>query len=186
MAPRKTLVKLRAVTGWDSVTPRAPAELFTMRNMPAASPRLTSTAAADLAVLGRLIKARRGELGYSMVEAAGAAGVSRVTLHRIERGNASVTMGAYAAVAGAMGLTIAAAPRAGRRAGPETIRIGDYPQLKAIAWNRDEDSALSDEEALSLYERNWRHVDQASLTAGEVELIRRLTRGAGHEGKLLV
>ncbi len=64
-----------------------------MRNVPAASPRVIPPAATDLAEVGAAIKRRRTELAYSMVEAARTAGVSRVTLHRIERGNASVTIG---------------------------------------------------------------------------------------------
>jgi len=74
--------------------------------MPAASPKVMPSAATDLTAVGAAIKRRRTELGYSMVEAARTAGVSRVTLHRIERGNASVTIGAYAAVANSLGLAI--------------------------------------------------------------------------------
>ncbi|KMO82589.1 hypothetical protein MCHLDSM_01212 [Mycolicibacterium chlorophenolicum] len=66
------------------------------------------------------------------------------------------------------------------------IQVRDYPQLKALAWNLRDDVTLSDEEALALYERNWRHVDQEALNADEQELIQRLTRAAGHEGRLLV
>ncbi|WP_082168717.1 helix-turn-helix domain-containing protein [Mycolicibacterium chlorophenolicum] len=153
--------------------------------MPAASPRVIPPAATDLAEVGAAIKRRRTELAYSMVEAARTAGVSRVTLHRIERGNASVTIGAYAAVAHSLGLAIAAtAPP--DRSGHNMIQVRDYPQLKALAWNLRDDVTLSDEEALALYERNWRHVDQEALNADEQELIQRLTRAAGHEGRLLV
>ena len=170
--------------------PDAIVALATMRNMPAASPPLTSTTATDLAALGQAIKMRRHELGFSMVDAARNAGVSRVTLHRVERGNPSVTMGAYAAVAGSLGLqitaTLGSAVRREGVVGENAIRISDYPQLKQLAWNRAADTMLSVEEALALYERNWRHVDQGSLNADELELIRRLTRAAGHEGKLLV
>lgn len=156
-----------------------------MRNMPAASPRITPTAATDLAAVGEAIKQRRVELGYSMVDAAGNAGVSRVTLHRIERGNTSVTIGAYAAVANSLGLMIAATTPPDRHTN-KMIQVRDYPQLTAIAWNLREDGTLSDEEALALYERNWRHVDQEALNADEQELIQRLTRAAGHEGRMLV
>ena len=157
--------------------------------MPAASPRLTSAAVTDLVALGQTIKSRRSELGFSMEKTARMAGVSRVTLHRVERGNPSVTMGAYAAVAGSLELTISATPGSATLREDEvdeTVRVSDYPQLKLIAWNLAADSILADDEALALYERNWRHVDQGALNADELELIRRLTRAAGHEGRPLV
>ncbi|PBA08430.1 hypothetical protein CKJ70_26405 [Mycobacterium avium] len=70
--------------------------------------------------------------------------------------------------------------------GHNGIQVRDYPQLKAIAWNLSEDIVLSDEEALALYERNWRHVDPEALNAAELGLIRRLTRAAGREGCLRI
>lgn len=60
------------------------------------------------------------------------------------------------------------------------IRISDYPQLKLIAWNRREDEWLAEEDALALYERNWRHVDQRALTVEERALIDRLVRDYGN------
>jgi transcriptional regulator with XRE-family HTH domain len=157
--------------------------------MPAASSRLAAGAATALAAFGEAIKQRRNQLGYSMVDAAAAAGVSRVTLHRIERGNPSVTIGAYMNAASALGLRLTASPDADSPPEPnpeKRIHIKDYPQLSLLAWNLRQGTVLSDDEALSLYERNWRHVDQTCLTAAESALIRRLTRAAGHEGRLLV
>ena len=39
-----------------------------------------------------------------------------------------------------------------------TVRVGDYPQLRAISWQLRDDTELSESEALRLYERNWRFV----------------------------
>lgn len=53
------------------------------------------------------------------------------------------------------------------------VNITEYPQLRMIAWNRS-DNLIEGEEALALYERNWRYVDREQLTAAEQQLIDRL------------
>jgi len=60
------------------------------------------------------------------------------------------------------------------------IQLTDYPQLQFIAWNRQKDDFIEEEEAFSLYERNWRWVEKASLSVNERELIERLTRVFGN------
>ena len=60
------------------------------------------------------------------------------------------------------------------------LRIGDFPQLKLIAWNRREDDFIEEQDALALYERNWRFVDQDALTPLERQLIDRLVRQHGN------
>ena len=62
--------------------------------MPATAPATGEIAAARLLALGEQLRAQRKRLGVSATTAAEAAGMSRVTLHRIERGEPSVTMGA--------------------------------------------------------------------------------------------
>lgn len=74
----------------------------------------------------------------------------------------------------------ASAPRAGPGEEEATIRIGDFPQLRLIAWNMDPDMRLTAKGALSLYERNWRHVDQANMPPHERELLERLILTAGN------
>lgn len=59
------------------------------------------------------------------------------------------------------------------------ICLADYPQLRLIAWNRRIEDEISDEEALALYERNWRHIDQGSLSSAERYLINHLVRTVG-------
>jgi hypothetical protein len=61
----------------------------------------------------------------------------------------------------------------------DRLRLDDYPQLALLAWNRAL-REISGEEAFALYERNWRFVDQESLTPQEAALIDRLTRRYGH------
>lgn len=59
------------------------------------------------------------------------------------------------------------------------IRIKDYPQLKLISWNRHTDF-IDDDEALALYESNWRFIDQNNLADDELKLINHLTVEYGH------
>jgi hypothetical protein len=60
------------------------------------------------------------------------------------------------------------------------IRLRDYPQLADLAWNRG-DEFIPAKEAFQLYERNWRFVNQHTLSEREVQLLDRLKReyGAG-------
>ena len=64
------------------------------------------------------------------------------------------------------------------------INVDDYPNLSLIAWNRER-RLITEEEALALYEANWRLVDVVNLTAEEQALIDRLVRTHG-KGVLLV
>ena len=79
--------------------------------MPATSPPVDAAVLAGLAELGNKIRARREELGRTMNQTADAAGLSRVTVHRIERGTPSVTMGAYLNVIAALGLSVDLHPK---------------------------------------------------------------------------
>jgi len=54
------------------------------------------------------------------------------------------------------------------------LHIAEYPQLRLIAWNRKDDDLIEEDEALALYERNWRYVDRAHITDKEQQLIDRL------------
>jgi hypothetical protein len=66
--------------------------------------------------------------------------------------------------------------------GMEAIIPADYPELARLAWNRDPARPITGEEALGLYERNWRHVDIAALSEKERALISLLADrlGGGH------
>jgi hypothetical protein len=59
------------------------------------------------------------------------------------------------------------------------VRAADFPELKLLVWNRPEGVELDEQEALALYEANWRFVDQALLTAPEQALIERLKNEYG-------
>ncbi len=141
-----------------------------------------------LAHLGERLRLARKRQRVTAVAAAQAAGISRVTLHRIERGEPTVAVGAWVAAASALGLTFdlidANAAVQGVKL-PKKVRLRDYPQLKKLAWQVHGVDQISPREALELYERNWRHVDRAALSEGEAALIDGLSREIGG-GRLLV
>ncbi|MDB5860468.1 MAG: transcriptional regulator, family [Ramlibacter sp.] len=156
--------------------------------MPANSPALTPQATEVLAVIGAAVRQRRKELRISAVAAAEAAGISRVTLHRVEKGEPSVTMGSYMAVFGALGLAVRVGPRDDKpvaaalsRTGwiPVRVRIADYPRLKELAWQVHGTADLTPREALDIYERNWRHLDPATLSPEERDLVDALRLALG-------
>lgn len=66
------------------------------------------------------------------------------------------------------------------RAAADIFVIGDLPQLRLIAWNRNPLDAITGEEAIDLYERNWRFVDEAAMLPCERTVIDRLIREYGH------
>lgn len=162
--------------------------------MPAATPSLLPDAAAQLAVLGERIRVQRKALRVSATVAAEAAGMSRVTWHRIEKGEPSVTMGAYWNAATAVGLVIAlvsaAEPPSGQTPAPSRkgwiparIRLADYAQLRRLAWQVHGTDALTPAEALDVYERNARHLDSAALEPAERDLIEALRLAFKNEGR---
>jgi transcriptional regulator with XRE-family HTH domain len=148
--------------------------------MPSASPTLTPLGTDALVALGAKIKARRKALRIAAVAAAEAAGVSRVTLHRIEKGEPSVTIGAYLAACTALGLHFEVnandQPQSATEVDhkgwiPSRVRIADYPVLQQLAWQVHGASELTPREALGIYQRNWRHVDSAKLSPHEQDLV---------------
>lgn len=163
--------------------------------MPAQSPPINATASATLSALGRDIRARRKALSVSAILAAQAAGMSRVTLHRIEHGEPSVTMGAYLNAMSAMGLAMrvqdATKPHTPPRGGDTAstllpaVRISDYPQLQQLAWHLPRASVLTPDEALGVYERNWRHLDVEAMDSTERTFLEMLVSTLG-KGYLLV
>jgi len=136
-----------------------------------------------LRVLGRQIRGRRKSLGVSAVVTAESAGMSRVTLHRIENGEPSVSIGAYLNAAVVLGLTIGILPgteQSGDQSAdqqqmiPVRIKLADYPQLKLLAWHIPEAEELTPVEALAIYERNKRHIDEDNMEEHEKRLIEAL------------
>ena len=176
--------------------------------MPARPATLPPTFAQLLAELGERLRNARLRRKLTAGDVAASAGVSRVTVHRAERGEPAIATGTLIRIMGALGLAgdlalLARDDKTGRllqdgqlRARrstaaaatkpPRRIRVERYPQLRQIAWHPGAPTLeLGPEEAFALYERNWRHVDRAAMTASEAALVRRLTATVGN-GVLLV
>jgi transcriptional regulator with XRE-family HTH domain len=143
-----------------------------------------------LAELGAGIRRRRKLVRVSATAAAEAAGLSRVTLHRIERGEPSVAMGLYQRATAALGLKLRLAdelpaPQARGPALPAQLRLAELPELRRLAWQLGPDAKLTPRQALDPYERNWRHLDSAAMTPHERAVLDNLVHSVGG-GRLLV
>ena len=164
--------------------------------MSAPSPPISPILQKTLRSLGQRLRTRRKDLGVSAAASAEAAGMSRVTLYRIEKGEASVTMGAYLSVVSTLGLDLELSEKhnersrasrsrsSGLKLSPR-VKLADYAQLKKLAWQLKDTKEISPKEALELYERNWRHVDLKTMSPREREFIQALLAAFGRE-RLLV
>ena len=160
--------------------------------MPAKAPFQTQKQEKLLRALGQQIREQRKVLGLSAIATAEAAEMSRITLYRIEQGMPSVAIGAYLSAIEALGLKlILGQPQrsiSSKLEGyklPKKIRLADYPQLKRLGWQLKSSQELSPEEALDLYERNWRHLDLKTMNEKEKRLLQLLLATFGRE-RLLV
>ena len=151
--------------------------------MPAKSPAITDDVADLAVVIGKRIRANRKSLRVSATTAAQAAGMSRVTWYRLEKGNPSVTMGAYLSAINVLGLEFKVVPPAASNqiSSPDSsgredyipvhIDLAEYPQLKQLAWQVHGVDKLLPKEALDIYERNWRHLDLNAMEEHERHLV---------------
>lgn len=170
--------------------------------MPAKAPLANKASERMMSELANCIRQRRLSLGVSAVVAAYTAGMSRVTWHRIENAQPSVTMGAYLSALEVLGLDIELKPREvddSRQEStspvsedgniaidiPLSIPIQNYPQLRQIAWHIKDDFELTPAEAFGLYERNRRHLDMDQMQVHELELLKALENSA-LEGKYAI
>lgn len=157
--------------------------------MPTPAPKLTPAAQASAQALGATVRTQRKALSVTATALAEAAGVSRVTVYRIEKGEPSVTLGAYANVLAALGLALQASPESANATSaaspgwlPARVRLADYPQLRSLAWHMPGAQALSPAQAWSLYQRNARHMDDAALTPAERQLMQALHQAFADDG----
>lgn len=59
------------------------------------------------------------------------------------------------------------------------VDLQRYPELRLLAWQRRRDRWISEEDALALYEANWRFVDTGRLEPQETRLLQHLARHHG-------
>ena len=133
-----------------------------------------------LRTLGERIRGARKALGLTAQEVADAAGLSRVTLHRIEKGEPGVTMGAYANVMQMVGMPLNLPNIEHAEVEiPEVVRVSDFATLGKLAWQLKPGTELRPAEAWDIYDRNQRMIVDAELTDGERRLIELLRREFG-------
>lgn len=131
--------------------------------------------------IGDDIRRQRKALKVSATAAAESAGMSRLTWYKIEKGETTVSLGAYLSAAHVVGLKVQAARSiskafqqtsgSGEHWIPVRIHLSDFPQLRKLAWQVTGVDTLSPVEALDIYERNWRHLDESALIDDEQKLI---------------
>lgn len=137
---------------------------------------------AEALRLGQALRAARQALGITVTAAAQAAQVSRVTWHRLEKGEPTVALGALMAAAQVLDMALTLVPSGAEDIRmqsrllddhlPLQIELADYPQLRQLAWQvGDRQQVLTPREALGLYERNWRHMQHAALELREQALL---------------
>jgi transcriptional regulator with XRE-family HTH domain len=162
--------------------------------VPAKSPAVTEDVANNAAAIGKRIREHRKSLRVSATAAAQAAGMSRITWYRLGKGEPSVTMGAYLSAVNVLGLEVRvvspstpdpspspSAAFAGKDCIPIRIELDEYPQLKQLAWQIHSLDKLTPQEALGIYERNWRHLDLEAMEPHERHLIDALRKIFAHE-----
>ena len=153
--------------------------------MPTKLAVISAGVANRAADVGEQIRAHRKALRVSATTAAEAAGMSRVTWYRIEKGATSVTFGACLSALTVLGLDLQIVQAAGNNFNsdydqnntesiPVQIALTKYPKLKQLAWQVHGVNTLSPREALNIYERNWRHLDLETMEPHERNLVNAL------------
>lgn len=126
------------------------------------------------------IKARRKALKVSSTALAEITGISRMTLHRIEQGEASVNVGAYDKVLNALNLQFLISDKHADQTHENSeyisvkIYFSEYPQLRELSWHIQGLDYLRPLDAYRIYKRNQRHLDKATMLGSEKLLIKSL------------
>lgn len=153
--------------------------------------KISEDAVSQFPDIGQRIRQHRKAFKITANATGETAGISLVTLHRIEKGDPSEGMGAYLNVISALDLKfhlskkeVAGCDSNRSRVSqlPVRILLDDYPQLKKFAWHVQGVDELSPVEAHSIYERNKRFLNRENLSESKQELIDLL--GVAFEGAL--
>lgn len=141
--------------------------------------------------LGATLRAQRKAQGITMTAAAEAAGISRITWYRLEKGEPGVSWGALLAAARAIGKQLRlsdpadAIQRADALASgalPLSIELSEFPELRRLAWQVGKRvETLTPREAAGMYARNARHLEVSALSERETNLMRALRQVVGDE-----
>ena len=145
-------------------------------------PAPTQPVDVRMQAMGAALRTRRKALGINMTAAAEAARMSRVTWHRLEKGEPRVAWGSLWAAATVLGMElrlgdagVGEAPLVSGESLPLRIRLADFPGLRRLAWQVGEGvQTLTPREAFGLYSRNARHLDLPALDERERSLLHAL------------
>lgn len=127
---------------------------------------MTTLRRQDTRRIGNDLRKARLGAGLTQETLARRAGIPRQKIIQLEQGKPGVAMATYLAVAEVLDLDMT--PRR------IEVRIDQYPQLRELAWNRRADDTITERDALALYERNWRYVDEDRMPADERAFLDRL------------
>ncbi|MCP5463880.1 MAG: helix-turn-helix domain-containing protein [Deltaproteobacteria bacterium] len=109
--------------------------------------------------------------------------VSRLTVHRLEQGKPSVSVGVFIKALSALDLTcrvqdkkegFESPSQSDALVIPAQIPLKDYPELRTLAWHVQGSQFLKPMQAFQIYDRNQRHLDKVNLEEKESRLIEAL------------
>ena len=121
--------------------------------------KISNDAISQLADIGQFIRQHRRSFKNTANAAAQTAGISRGTLHRVEKGEPNVSMGAYLNEISALDLNLHLSAKGskgwevnGDDVGKLPVRLSfsGYPQLKELSWHVQGVDELSLVEAHSI------------------------------------
>lgn len=135
-------------------------------------PAATQTTAQ---ALGTQMRAARRARGLSLRALADRTGLSVRFLSELEHGKEGASLGRVLQVAGVLGVSLPVQLQPHAR-----VDLDRYPALRSLLWQRRGERYLDEEEALAVYEANWRFVEPDQLLPREAALIRELARRHGH------
>ena len=130
-----------------------------------------------LKTLGNTIRSERKLRGMSSQTLADMTGISRMTLYRLENGEPSVKIGAYADAIEALNLSLVlkketvSAKAHASLALPSRINLSEYPKLQSLCWRIPYVNHISPSVAYNLYARHKHSMDSEQLTDAERDLI---------------
>lgn len=143
--------------------------------------KLTIWETEQLKSIGQQLYKERKECKVSAQALAESIQVSRLTLHRLEKGEPTVAIGIFFKVMGALGsschMTRASKSNTSTESFlsiPARIQLSDYPELRNLTWHVRGISFLKPGEAFEIYESNQRHLASANLNEKEQNLIKAL------------
>lgn len=141
-----------------------------------------------LKVIGEKIKAERKRLKLPQADTAEASGIDRRTLGRIEKGQSSVTIGAYVTVMNGLNIKLTATTPVDalkeekqhrEQFLPLLINLNEYRALRDCAWHITGEDFVEPSVAYRLYQERITLIDRKLLADKEIALMAALEKVYG-------